>query len=157
MSGSAGRRPPLVIVGPTATGKSALALAVAERSEGRVEILSLDSMQVYRGMDIGTAKPSLAERARVPHHMIDLLDPDEVELPFDDLTFFEGMEPGDTRTLLARAGDLRVAFRRESAAFRDRWRRACLEARIEHRFVQTNESPAEVLRAFLAGRQKAAR
>jgi uncharacterized protein (DUF58 family) len=86
-----------------------------------------------------------------------VLDPDEVELPFDDLTFFEGMEPGDTRTLLARGGDLRAAFKRESAAFRERWRRACLEARIEYRFVITSESPAEVLRAFLAGRQKAAR
>lgn len=86
-----------------------------------------------------------------------LLDPDEVELPFDDLTFFEGMEPGDARTLLVHASDLQEAFRRESAAFRERWRLACLEARVEYRFVRTDESPAEVLRAFLASRQRAAR
>jgi tRNA dimethylallyltransferase len=67
---------PLAIVGPTASGKSALALALAERTE-RVELLSIDSMQVYRGMDIGTAKPSVEEQARVPHHLLDLLDPDE--------------------------------------------------------------------------------
>ena len=65
----------LAVVGPTASGKSALALALAERFGG--EIVSCDSMQVYRGMDIGTAKPTDAERARVPHHLIDILDPDE--------------------------------------------------------------------------------
>jgi tRNA dimethylallyltransferase len=65
----------LVLVGPTASGKSALALEIAERMGGR--ILSLDSMQVYRGMDIGTAKPTAAERERVPHSMIDLVDPAE--------------------------------------------------------------------------------
>jgi tRNA dimethylallyltransferase len=67
---------PLAIVGPTASGKSALAMALAERTE-RVELLSIDSMQVYRGMDIGTAKPSTEEQRRVPHHLLDLLDPDE--------------------------------------------------------------------------------
>ena len=65
----------LVIVGPTASGKSAVALEVADRIGGRV--LSLDSMQVYRGMDIGTAKASAADQARVPHHMIDLVEPSE--------------------------------------------------------------------------------
>ncbi len=64
-----------VIVGPTASGKSELALRVAERAGA--EIVSLDSMQVYRGMDIGTAKPDAAERARVPHHMLDLVAPTE--------------------------------------------------------------------------------
>jgi tRNA dimethylallyltransferase len=67
---------PLAIVGPTASGKSQLAMSLAERTEG-VELISIDSMQVYRGMDIGTAKPSPEERARVPHHLLDLLDPDE--------------------------------------------------------------------------------
>jgi tRNA dimethylallyltransferase len=66
----------LAIVGATATGKSALALALAERVAG-LELVSIDSMQVYRGMDIGTAKPSVDEQARVPHHMIDLLDPED--------------------------------------------------------------------------------
>jgi tRNA dimethylallyltransferase len=63
----------LVLAGPTASGKSALALRLAEHIA--LEIVSVDSEQVNRGMDIGTAKPSLAERARVPHHLIDLLDP----------------------------------------------------------------------------------
>jgi tRNA dimethylallyltransferase len=62
-------------VGPTATGKTALALVLAERAGA--EVLSLDSMLVYRGMDVGTAKPSAEERARVPHHLIDLVDPPE--------------------------------------------------------------------------------
>lgn len=65
----------IAIVGPTATGKSALALAVAETLGG--EIISVDSMQVYRGMDIGTAKASADERARVTHHMLDVVDPTE--------------------------------------------------------------------------------
>ena len=65
----------LVILGPTASGKSALAMEVARRRGG--EILSLDSMQVYRGMDIGTAKPTVAERAEVVHHLIDVVEPSE--------------------------------------------------------------------------------
>ena len=65
----------VAIVGPTASGKSALALRAAERSGG--EIVSADSRQVYRGMDVGTAKPTAAERARIPHHCIDLVDPSE--------------------------------------------------------------------------------
>jgi tRNA dimethylallyltransferase len=64
----------LALVGPTASGKSALALAVA-RAFGDIEIVSVDSMQVYRGMDVGTAKPSPAERAAVAHHLIDVADP----------------------------------------------------------------------------------
>jgi tRNA dimethylallyltransferase len=63
---------PIFIAGPTAVGKSAIALALAEKIGG--EIISVDSMQVYRGLDIGTAKPAPAERARVPHHLIDVCD-----------------------------------------------------------------------------------
>jgi tRNA dimethylallyltransferase len=65
----------LCLAGPTAAGKTAAALAIAARHP--VEIVSVDSALVYRGMDIGTAKPSADERARVPHHLIDLLDPTE--------------------------------------------------------------------------------
>ena len=65
----------LAIVGPTGTGKSDLALAVARETGG--EILGADSMQVYRGLDIGTAKPPASVRATVPHHLIDVVDPDE--------------------------------------------------------------------------------
>jgi tRNA dimethylallyltransferase len=69
----------ICLAGPTASGKSALALQLAEalRGEIDVEFISVDSAQVYRGMDIGTAKPDAAERARVPHHLIDLLDPEQ--------------------------------------------------------------------------------
>jgi tRNA dimethylallyltransferase len=68
-------RPLLALVGATATGKSALALELAD--ELGLEIVSLDSMQVYRGMDVGTAKPTPAERARVPHACLDLVEPSE--------------------------------------------------------------------------------
>ena len=64
-----------VLVGPTASGKSALAMAVARRC-GDVELVSMDSMVVYRHMDIGTAKATPAEQAEIPHHLIDLVDPD---------------------------------------------------------------------------------
>ena len=63
---------PILIAGPTAVGKSPIALHLAEQLGG--EIISADSMQVYRGLDIGTAKSSPAERARVPHHLIDICD-----------------------------------------------------------------------------------
>jgi len=66
----------LAIVGPTASGKSALALEVARRLAD-VELVSVDSMQVYRGLDIGTAKPSPAEQAEVPHHLVDVAEPTE--------------------------------------------------------------------------------
>jgi tRNA dimethylallyltransferase len=66
----------LAVVGPTASGKSALAVEVA-RPHPDLELVSVDSMQVYRGMDIGTAKATAAEQAEVPHHLIDLVDPDE--------------------------------------------------------------------------------
>jgi tRNA dimethylallyltransferase len=65
----------ILLAGPTAVGKSEVALRLAERLGG--EVLSVDSMQVYRGLDIGTAKPSPADRARVPHHLIDVAGPDE--------------------------------------------------------------------------------
>src|SRR5215213_6961351 len=70
-------QPPLIlIVGPTAVGKTELAIQLAERLSG--EIVSADSRLFYRGMDIGTAKPTREETARVPHHLIDIADPDEI-------------------------------------------------------------------------------
>ncbi len=71
----AGTAPVAMLLGPTASGKSAIAMALAERLP--IEIVSVDSAQVYRGMDIGTAKPDPAERAAVPHHLIDIVDPRE--------------------------------------------------------------------------------
>ena len=66
--------PLLCITGPTASGKSALAVRLAQLLGG--EVVSCDSMQIYRGMDIGTAKPTREEQARVRHHMIDVCAPD---------------------------------------------------------------------------------
>lgn len=66
----------LVIVGPTAVGKTALSIRLGQALDG--EIISADSRQIYRHMDIGTAKPTTDERARVPHHLIDVVDPDQV-------------------------------------------------------------------------------
>jgi tRNA dimethylallyltransferase len=73
---------PVLLAGPTAVGKSAVALELAERLDG--EIISVDSMQVYRGLDLGTAKPSITERQRVPHHLIDVVKLSE---PFDAAKF----------------------------------------------------------------------
>ncbi len=69
------RPPALFIMGPTASGKTALAVQLAQQLQG--EIISVDSALVYRGMDIGTAKPSLEERGGITHHLIDILDPSE--------------------------------------------------------------------------------
>lgn len=67
--------PPLALVGPTASGKTEAAIEIAERLGA--EVCSVDSMLVYRGMDVGTAKPTAEERGRVPHHLLDLADPSE--------------------------------------------------------------------------------
>lgn len=72
-------QPPLIlIVGPTAVGKTELAIQLAERLPSGGEIVSADSRLFYRGMDIGTAKPTREEQKRVPHHLIDIADPDEI-------------------------------------------------------------------------------
>lgn len=82
-------RPPVIILaGPTAVGKTALSLALA--TELQTDIVNADSMQVYRFMDIGTAKPSPEERARVPHHLIDVVNPDE---DFDAARYLEYARP----------------------------------------------------------------
>ncbi len=89
-------QPLLVILGPTAVGKTRLALALARRLGG--EIISADSAQVYRGMDIGTDKPSAAERAAVPHHLVDIRDPDE---PFS-VADFKRLAEAAVRDIAAR-------------------------------------------------------
>lgn len=73
---------PIFIAGPTAVGKSEIAMTLAEKIGG--EIISVDSMQVYRGLDIGTAKPTLAERQKIPHHLLDVC---ELHEPFDAAKF----------------------------------------------------------------------
>jgi uncharacterized protein (DUF58 family) len=110
--------------------------------------------------DLLDAPADLADRLRQLRSrgndvvLFQLLDPDEVELPFDELTEFEAMEPDDARRLLVDPRDLAASFRRESAALRERWRQICLEARVEHRFATTADPPAEVLRGFLFARQR---
>ena len=90
--------PAILLMGPTASGKSALALELAARLEG--EIVAVDSAQVYRGMDIGTAKPAAAERARVPHHLIDIIEPTQ---PYSAAAF--------ARDALACVADIRARGR----------------------------------------------
>ena len=113
--------------------------------------------------DLLDAPADLADRLRQIRSrgndvvLFHVLDPDEVELPFDDVTDFEGVEPEDARRLLVDPRDLAASFARESAALRERWRQICLEARVEYRFSTTAEPPAEVLRAFLFARQRARR
>lgn len=77
----------IAVVGPTASGKTALSIALAKRFSG--EVVSCDSMQIYRGMDIGTAKPDLIERDGIPHHLIDICDPD---MPFSCADYIEAAE-----------------------------------------------------------------
>jgi tRNA dimethylallyltransferase len=84
-----------VLAGPTACGKSATGIELARRLDA--EILSLDSMAVYRGMDVGTAKPSAGERLVVPHHLIDLVDPDEHFSVTEYLKIAEGVARGVVR------------------------------------------------------------
>jgi len=113
--------------------------------------------------DLLDAPADLADRLRQIRSrgndvvLFHVLDPDEVELPFDDVTDFEGLEPEDARRLLVDPRDLKASFARESAALRERWRQTCLEARVEYRFTTTAEPPAEVLRAFLFARQRTRR
>jgi len=110
--------------------------------------------------DLLDAPADLADRLRQVRArgndvvLFHILDPDEVQLPFDEVTDFEGIEPDDARRLLVDPRDLAASFARESAALRERWRQTCLESRVEYRFATTAEPPAEVLRAFLFARQR---
>lgn len=124
----------LILTGPTATGKTALSIELAKELSG--EIISADSMQLYRGMDIGTAKPTQAERAQVPHHLIDTLDPREkysVALYRRDA----GRAIGDIAArgklpivvggtglyISALAYDMRFTDAQEDTALREKWER----------------------------------
>lgn len=93
----------LVICGPTASGKSELALRLAQELGG--EIINADSMQLYRGMDIGTAKPSLQQRGAIPHHLIDVADPDH---PFSAADFAAAAD-GAIRDITSRGKRVIVA------------------------------------------------
>ena len=131
------------------------------RALGHVGELADRRSLVILMSDLLDAPADLADRLRQLRSrghdvaLFHLLDPDEVELPFEELTDFEGLEPEDARRLLVDPRDLAASFRRESLALRERWRLACLEGRVEYRFATTDEAPADVLRAFLFGRQRA--
>jgi tRNA dimethylallyltransferase len=84
----------VVITGPTATGKTALAVDLARALDG--EVVNADSMQVYRGMDVGTAKPTEEEKRGIPHHLLDVVDPDE---PFNAASYRELAVPAASRVL----------------------------------------------------------
>jgi tRNA dimethylallyltransferase len=95
--------PRVAIVGSTASGKSAVAMEAARRS-GDVELISIDSMQVYRGMDIGTAKPSIADQTEIRHHLLDVVNPDEeytaARFRIDFARGIEAIEEHEKRALL---------------------------------------------------------
>jgi uncharacterized protein (DUF58 family) len=145
---------------PAAVAKPLPALdAVAELCDKRsLIVLFSDLLDAEDGAPGAVATGPLAERVRQlrgrGHDVVlfHILDPDEVDLPFEDLMFFEGMEPGDGRHLLADARDLASAFREESAMFRQRWQAFGLETRVEYRFARTDAPPAEILHPFLAER-----
>lgn len=122
----------VTIVGPTASGKSSLAVALAQRL-GDAEIVNADSMQLYRGMDIGTAKPSAAERAGIPHHLFDVLDVTESAAVAEFQTWARAaisdcQERGVTpivvggSALYVRAIVDRLDFPGTDPAVRDRWK-----------------------------------
>ena len=77
------KHPVLAVSGPTATGKTALGVALAKRFGG--EVISADSMQIYRGLDVGTAKVTAEETQGVPHHCVDFLPPEEVLKLFEQM------------------------------------------------------------------------
>ena len=103
---------PLVILGPTASGKSTLAMEIAGIVDD-VELVTVDSMQVYRGMDIGTASPSAADRAAVPHHLIDIVEPSD---DFD-VGEFQRLAREALTDIRARGGVPVLVGRRESVAW----------------------------------------
>ncbi len=102
--------PAVLLLGPTASGKSALALALAQRQP--LEIVSIDSAQVYRGLDIGSAKPGAADRARVAHHLLDIRDPAQPYSAADflrDATAAIGAIAGRGRLALVAGGTMMYA------------------------------------------------
>ncbi len=126
----------LALVGATASGKSALAIEVARRL-GDVELVSVDSMQVYRGMDIGTAKATAAERDEVPHHLLDLADPSEefsvARFQAEAEAAIAGIEERGRRALLVGGTGLYLQAIVDGFRLPGRWPdvRAELEAEVE--------------------------
>jgi tRNA dimethylallyltransferase len=134
----------VALVGVTASGKSALALELARRHRD-LELVSIDSMQVYREMDIGTAKPTAAEQAEVPHHLIDLADPGEeytvvrFQAAFADA--LAGIEARGNRALLVGGTGLYLQAVVDGLSIPGQWPdvRAGLEADAEHGVERLHE------------------
>ncbi|MDX2019860.1 MAG: DUF58 domain-containing protein [Deltaproteobacteria bacterium] len=120
------------------------------------DLLDMAGSEAQRNAATATGPTALAlsQLAARGHDVVlfHILDPDEIELPFDEVTQFLGMEPGDDRNVVVDAADLRASFAEESAAFRARWRQTCLQAGIEYRLVTTQEPLGGVLRSFIGGR-----
>ena len=147
--------PALVVLGPTASGKSDVAMAVAaagpfeQRFEQPFEIVAVDAMQVYRHMDIGTAKPTVNDRASVPHHLLDLVDPDHdfavAEFVVAASTAMAGIGERGARALLVGGTGLYLRVLTDPMEMPGTWPevRAALEARLVDERV-------EVLHAELA-------
>ena len=147
--------PALVVLGPTASGKSDVAMAVAAGGAAvppmapRMEIVAVDAMQVYRHMDIGTAKPTTDDRAAVPHHLIDLVDPDHdfavADFVVAGTTALSDIVGRGARPLLVGGTGLYLRSLTDPMEIPGRWPevRATLEARLL-------EEPVEALHAELA-------
>ena len=127
----------LAVVGPTCTGKSALALALARRFDA--ELVNADALQVYRGLDRGTAKPDAAARAAVPHHLIDILDPRE---PFSAGEF--------ARRAHAAIADIESRGRRADPGRRERLLSCALDRGLAQRAAGAPRSARRVARAARA-------
>lgn len=146
---------PLVIVGPTASGKTALALQIAPRLGA--EIISADSRQVYRGLDVGTAKPTREERRQVRHHAIDVVDPDQ---PYDVARYQRDAEAAyaevasrGARPLVVGGTGLYVRALVDGLALRDLPHDPELRARLEE---ESRRVSPEELHARLAARDPVA-
>jgi tRNA dimethylallyltransferase len=126
----------LVILGPTASGKSDVAMALASAHE-EAEVVAVDAMQVYRGMNIGTAKPSPADRARVPHHCLDLVDAGDefgvADYADEARHALVGIEGRDHRAVLVAGTGLYLRSITDHMKVPGQWPevRAALEARVE--------------------------
>jgi tRNA dimethylallyltransferase len=139
----------VALVGVTASGKSALALELARRHPD-LELVSIDSMQVYRGMDIGTAKPTAAERAEVPHHLIDIADPHEdftvvrFQAAFSDV--LAGIEARGHRALLVGGTGLYLQAVVDGLSIPGRWPevRAGLEKEADAGIAALHERLAQL-------------
>lgn len=120
------------------------------------DLLDADKRDGASQAATGPTALALAQLALRGHDvaLFHVLDPDEVDLPFEEVTQFLAMEPNDARSVTVDASELRQSFQEESAAFRARWRATCLQAGVEYRPVITQEAPGTVLRAFIGERRR---